>query len=67
HRPVRSSHDSYFTVGMDTEECGYLTQCQGYGDLVVKSRLQIQGVPGSKPDSTEDPPVTWACCALNHT
>ncbi|GBO14584.1 hypothetical protein AVEN_22434-1 [Araneus ventricosus] len=30
----------------------------GYGDLVVWSRLQNRGVPGSKPDSTKDQSVT---------
>ncbi|GBM11712.1 hypothetical protein AVEN_75661-1 [Araneus ventricosus] len=29
---------------------------QGRGGLVVKSRLWGRRVPGSKPDSTEDPP-----------
>ncbi|GBN50609.1 hypothetical protein AVEN_257581-1, partial [Araneus ventricosus] len=23
--------------------------------------------PGSKPDSSEDPPCMWVCCTRNHT
>ncbi|GBL92985.1 hypothetical protein AVEN_54624-1 [Araneus ventricosus] len=38
---------------------------EGRCGLVVKSRLRR--VPGSKLDSTEDPPCVWACCTLNHT
>ncbi|GBM81457.1 hypothetical protein AVEN_214213-1 [Araneus ventricosus] len=30
--------------------------CQGRGGLVVRYRLWGQRAPGSKPDSTEDPP-----------
>ncbi|GBM97570.1 hypothetical protein AVEN_143801-1 [Araneus ventricosus] len=37
------------------------------GSLVVKYRLQGRRVPGSKPDSTEDPRCMWACSSLNHT
>ncbi|GBM25332.1 hypothetical protein AVEN_232467-1 [Araneus ventricosus] len=37
------------------------------GGLVVRSRLRGRRVSGSKPDSTEDPPLKWTGCTLNHT
>ncbi|GBN15628.1 hypothetical protein AVEN_51242-1 [Araneus ventricosus] len=40
---------------------------KGRSGLVVKSRLWGRRVPGSKLDSTEDPPCIWACCTLNLT
>ncbi|GBM75711.1 hypothetical protein AVEN_36105-1 [Araneus ventricosus] len=39
----------------------------GGGILVVRSRLRGRRVPGSKPDSTEDPSFMWAWCTLNRT
>ncbi|GBM57579.1 hypothetical protein AVEN_85446-1 [Araneus ventricosus] len=38
-----------------------------HGVLVVRSRFRGRRVPGSKPDSTEDPSCMWACCVINHT
>ncbi|GBL88467.1 hypothetical protein AVEN_159064-1 [Araneus ventricosus] len=35
---------------------GSLTPVMGRGGLVVRSRLWGRRVPGSRPDSTEDPP-----------
>ncbi|GBN97336.1 hypothetical protein AVEN_124847-1 [Araneus ventricosus] len=35
--------------------------------LVERSQLRDRRVPGSKPGSTEDPPLMWDCCKLNHT
>ncbi|GBN75778.1 hypothetical protein AVEN_186424-1 [Araneus ventricosus] len=37
------------------------------GDLAVRSRLGGWRIPGSRTESTEDPPCMWACCTLNHT
>ncbi|GBM29059.1 hypothetical protein AVEN_209566-1 [Araneus ventricosus] len=40
---------------------------RGHSGILVTSRLWGLRVPGSKPDSTEDPPCMWACCTPNHT
>ncbi|GBN25708.1 hypothetical protein AVEN_21584-1 [Araneus ventricosus] len=32
---------------------------------MVGSQLQGLGLPGWKPDSTEDLPCVWTCCTLN--
>ncbi|GBM71419.1 hypothetical protein AVEN_185725-1 [Araneus ventricosus] len=37
----------------------------GCGGLVVRSRPQGRKVPGSKPDSTEEPPRKRVWCTLN--
>ncbi|GBN81855.1 hypothetical protein AVEN_32179-1 [Araneus ventricosus] len=37
------------------------------GGLVVKYHLWGRRAPGSKPDSTEEPPCMWARCTPNHT
>ncbi|GBO37761.1 hypothetical protein AVEN_99129-1, partial [Araneus ventricosus] len=34
--------------------------------LVVRSRIRVWRVPGSKPDSTEDPPLMWACLYVKY-
>ncbi|GBL77983.1 hypothetical protein AVEN_195698-1 [Araneus ventricosus] len=33
-------------------------------DLVIWSQVWYWSVPSSKPDSTKDPPLTWAWCTL---
>ncbi|GBO29495.1 hypothetical protein AVEN_14493-1 [Araneus ventricosus] len=38
---------------------------EGRGGLVVRSRFWGRRVPGSKPDSTEDPACKGACCTPN--
>ncbi|GBO40896.1 hypothetical protein AVEN_40515-1 [Araneus ventricosus] len=39
---------------------------RGRGGLVVRSRPRDRRVAGSRPDSTEDPPLHGACCTPNH-
>ncbi|GBL89048.1 hypothetical protein AVEN_255191-1 [Araneus ventricosus] len=46
-------------ISMDSE------RYRGCGGLVVSSRLRGRRVPGSKPDSTEEPPCKWVWCTLN--
>ncbi|GBN75908.1 hypothetical protein AVEN_182558-1, partial [Araneus ventricosus] len=48
-------------------EVQLVTKIEGRGGLVVRSRPCGRRVPGSKPDSSEDPFVYRTCCALNHT
>ncbi|GBO18871.1 hypothetical protein AVEN_164753-1 [Araneus ventricosus] len=43
------------------------TNIRGRGGLVVRCRLRDRRVPGSKPDSTKDPPCMWTRCMCNHT
>ncbi|GBN83307.1 hypothetical protein AVEN_63657-1 [Araneus ventricosus] len=50
----REFHLSCPSVHMNTE---------GRSGLVVRLRIRV---PGSKPDSTEDPPCMWPCFTLNH-
>ncbi|GBM76139.1 hypothetical protein AVEN_272983-1 [Araneus ventricosus] len=38
----------------------------GLDGLVVRSRLRDLRIPGSKPDSIEDPPCVGSCCTQNH-
>ncbi|GBN28086.1 hypothetical protein AVEN_266006-1 [Araneus ventricosus] len=33
--------------------------------VALRSRLRDWSDPGSKPDSTGDPPCMWCCCTLN--
>ncbi|GBM58119.1 hypothetical protein AVEN_164299-1 [Araneus ventricosus] len=39
----------------------------GHGGLIVRSLFRGRRLPGSNPDSTEDPPYMKACCTLNQT
>ncbi|GBL77041.1 hypothetical protein AVEN_12692-1 [Araneus ventricosus] len=42
-------------------------ECEGSGGLVVTYRLWGRRVPGSIPDSNENPPCMWVWCTLNLT
>ncbi|GBN91452.1 hypothetical protein AVEN_14731-1 [Araneus ventricosus] len=49
-----------------TEKYVFSKCSQPYGLCILeRPRPQSRRIPGSKPDSTEDPPCLWARCTLN--
>ncbi|GBO13886.1 hypothetical protein AVEN_207571-1 [Araneus ventricosus] len=43
------------------------SRLRGTWTSIGKVLTSGQRIPGLKPDSTENTPFMWACCALNHT